>query len=960
MSTDSSASYYFLPWVRYGLLKNVEKMPELGKNKPGSDPSSGRLKINVDVQLSRELINDHVQNKKETVPKELLVFGPGDVAGIDPREIVRTEPRQLTYDFPPNLFPFIEFDRPDLPWLFTPGKPDSHGCLRPWIVLVVLRKQDGEITTNRAKPLPVLNCKINELPDLEESWAWAHAQYVGEHIEKEENIHSDVIAALENTKLSQQNVSRLICLRSLKENESYLACVVPAFEAGRKAGLGESDIKDNLDPAWKQSGNDGIQLPVYYHWEFNTRAEGDFEEFIDQLKNTSEVKLKTGPTRSMDVTLPIIPEETINIGIASALQQEDKSPGIPETLRTKLRGLINTSYQQDSEGVPLPIYGSWHVKKDAPGIPSLGDAGLPVWLGELNSDPRYRAAAALGTQVIQRQQEQLVAAAWEKTTGVEETNQWIRQQQLARDVTKSIYKKRIAGLSDDNFEQITEPLTRAARPERQAGNAPAQFRQPQPRSTEEAFKQSIAENPLSRAVVSASFRRMARAQGRLMRKLITSDTRALQMREHSQGQEKAPEGLLERIRAGKLQVAPPPGVTAATAAISGYQNTSNESSAPAASHRTLVASAPTGQSTSRIALMEKINPDITFSAAVRLRVEMPSEISHGPRALKGVSAPSMEDKASILPIPPVPLDFSQPMYEPLRDLFQDMLIPGGLDQVPNNSLVVLNTNAAFIEAYLVGLNHEMSRELLWREFPTHLGNTYFRQFWDIRGSIEPNKSREEFFDIPDISEWEKKLGENMHKERGKNLFMLLIKSDLLLRYPNTLIYARQAKWSRDNELTPSGTQVFPSMRINPVPGVTLLGFAIDPLPTDKLSDKNLGWFFVIEEQPTEIRFGLDLSNKGLTSWHELAWGDVKQTEGDYISVNTSKPKLTPPPGVDPDIPPDHESPLYSVWKRFQQDKDMVWGQNSAHMAYILLQKAYQIRIHSSSWFPASASGGSNS
>jgi hypothetical protein len=38
----------------------------------------------------------------------------------------------------------------------------------------------------------------------------------------------------------------------------------------------------------------------------------------------------------------------------------------------------------------------------------------------------------------------------------------------------------------------------------------------------------------------------------------------------------------------------------------------------------------------------------------------------------------------------------------------------------------------FLEAYMVGLNHELARELLWREFPTDQRGGYFRQFWDVR------------------------------------------------------------------------------------------------------------------------------------------------------------------------------------------------------------------------------------
>ena len=37
---------------------------------------------------------------------------------------------------------------------------------------------------------------------------------------------------------STQNLSRIVCPRRLMPNTSYLACVVPAFDAGRKSGLG--------------------------------------------------------------------------------------------------------------------------------------------------------------------------------------------------------------------------------------------------------------------------------------------------------------------------------------------------------------------------------------------------------------------------------------------------------------------------------------------------------------------------------------------------------------------------------------------------------------------------------------------------------------------------------------------------------------------------------------------------
>ena len=89
----------------------------------------------------------------------------------------------------------------------------------------------------------------------------------------------------------------------------------------------------------------------------------------------------------------------------------------------------------------------------------------------------------------------------------------------------------------------------------------------------------------------------------------------------------------------------------------------------------------------------------------------------------------------IVPIEPIMAapKFPQPMYESLRDLSQQLLLPG-LETVEPNSVLGLETNSRFVEAYMVGLNFEMGRELLWRGYPTDQRGTYFDRFWDSRSS----------------------------------------------------------------------------------------------------------------------------------------------------------------------------------------------------------------------------------
>jgi len=96
------------------------------------------------------------------------------------------------------------------------------------------------------------------LPRLSQSWAWAHAQ-----IEAFDQA-SESIATIVRDK-SQRVRSRLLAPRRLAPNTAYRALLVPAFERGRRAGLGESldDTVDGLAPAWTENAVN-IRLPVYY------------------------------------------------------------------------------------------------------------------------------------------------------------------------------------------------------------------------------------------------------------------------------------------------------------------------------------------------------------------------------------------------------------------------------------------------------------------------------------------------------------------------------------------------------------------------------------------------------------------------------------------------------------------------------------------------------------------------
>jgi hypothetical protein len=267
-------------------------------------------------------------------------------------------------------------------------------------------------------------------------------------------------------------------------------------------------------------------------------------------------------------------------------------------------------------------------------------------------------------------------------------------------------------------------------------------------------------------------------------------------------------------------------------------------------------------------------------------------------------------------------EFPQPMYEAVRDLSQEWLFPG-LEQVPANTVALLETNPAFVEAFLVGLNAEMSRELLWRNYPTDQRGTYFRQFWDTSVG---NAQR----DIEPIHLWDRAshLGSNAHTG---DYLVLLLRGELLRRYPNAVIYAVAAV--RQNEqLTLSAAadaEHHPLFRGTLKPDVTFLGFDL----TKDMVFADPGYFFVIQQQPTEPCFGMDeadftaLQPPPLTTWDQLSWRHLANTPEalqalSHASITTALPAM-------------HKA---------------TWGKNAAHQAYITLQRPVRIAIHARAMF----------
>jgi hypothetical protein len=258
--------------------------------------------------------------------------------------------------------------------------------------------------------------------------------------------------------------------------------------------------------------------------------------------------------------------------------------------------------------------------------------------------------------------------------------------------------------------------------------------------------------------------------------------------------------------------------------------------------------------------------------------------------------------------PPV---FPQPMVEPLRALSQDFLLPGAGD-IPLDTVVLFETNTPFVEAYLAGANHEMSRELLWREFPNDQRATYFHNFWPAVESASQ---------MPAIHEWlpESRLGGNFSLGDGQETLVLLVRGQLLLRYPDAIIYAVKAA-----SATKLGEEErHPLFRGRLDPDITYIGLKL----TKEEALEEPGWFFVLEEQPTSPRFGLDVKRDPSLNptvppprWKDVSWEDFTVPEGGHLRFEDSAVTV-------------------------QQPESLQWAFNAAHQAAILRQRPARVAIH---------------
>jgi hypothetical protein len=587
-------TYSFLSYLRIGLANKITQ--------PDQDPIDLRATFDVNLSLEGQPVSGSAV-LTQPITKPVQLYGPGDIVGIEPRAIFKTEPLNWITNFESNYLPYVDFYEEDFPWRYTPARADEAAHrLRPWITLVVLEEgefEEGQNLQGRLLPFIEVDSADAKFPPADQLWAWAHVHVNADMAANDEQISSTNMAAvlprLDAALKGNADVaySRLLCPRRLKPNAAYHAFIIPTFETGRCAGLGlavESDFA--TQSAW---GAGQIEFPYYHRWFFRTGIQGDFEYLVRLLK-AKPADQRVG-RRDMDVQQPgwnlpgldpdgdlggilrlggalRVPEIVIE-DMEDHLKYENWAvDGYPQPIQVGIANFLNLAddYQKpganpqpipDPENPPdpdplitPPLYGRWHAAVERL-LTAADGTGLPNnrnWIHELNLDPRFRVPAGFGTRVIQKHQEEYMNVAWQQVGDVLAVNRLIRFAQLTNEALVQWHTRQLQPLlaaQPDRLILLTAPLQKriliestfsAAGSGVAAVNAStAGAAAPAPRTT---IAHQLKSSFVPPVAVSAQMRRILRPRSRVVKRLPFA-ARGL-----------APHTLVRRLNAREVLPAP--------------------------------------------------------------------------------------------------------------------------------------------------------------------------------------------------------------------------------------------------------------------------------------------------------------------------------------------------------------------------------------------------------------------
>ncbi|HZI97082.1 MAG TPA: hypothetical protein VFD41_06105 [Actinomycetales bacterium] len=821
----------FRGWVRSGTYAAV----------PAGTLTDGRLTGRVELTL-----REQEAGEVAVEPVEFDLLGPGDAVSLRPGAVTRTMPAPGTLDFETTKSAYVELRAADLPWRYTPERASGE-LLRPWLVLVTARPGAGEASLQSGGTVTLTGSAL-AAHDLSRSARWAHVQ--------------------EDADSPGPQLARLLSPRPLEAQTEYLAVLVPAF------------TPDGL-PSWTV-GTPSVTLPAHHWWTFRTAEEGDFP--------TLASRLHAGPA---DPTLG-----------RAALGY----PPVPAAEELSVRGAlcpigatdapVDDPVADDVEQLTTPLT---DPRRPVVGMPAYGDAWVAdpsdtTWGVTFRRDPRHRAVGGLGLAMGIDEQDQLADAAAAQAGALAAAAQRIRFLVTGLSAARGLWGRRLpadpvhrlavlgpalgrlmtpAGVVLDRATADDRPLppslfSTAARrvlrpgPNRVAGAAPGAAN---PAAVLEAAnrcpplpdrgpKGSLHADDLAGRAGIEPLDDLLRAGGadpeeraKRLKELVERFDRSPYSDstvEHfdqvmAQWVERAAQGQplpLEQLLAILDPPGKPPDEEQLQLMLRGLRGEVREQPLTDAG-KGLVTRPP--RRPCRPVDLDRFAVDV--AAAFDPTADRPFVVDRVLSLITGL------DDQPLTP-PELCPDLDIPAWQMLRDHAKDWLLPGA-QQMDDDSVVAVETNPAFVDAFLLGLNTQTLGELRFRNIPVVAGCTPLRQFW-ARADTATGTYLD---DIVGVHAWPvgSGLGTTAHQTPAASSADLVVvfRTPLFRRYPTTVVYLTAAPlvggepdWDGDPDLS---ARLLPAFQGSVTPDIVFFGFDLDPA-------LGAGHWVVLEEPPQGFQF----------------------------------------------------------------------------------------------------------
>jgi hypothetical protein len=451
---------------------------------------------------------------------------------------------------------------------------------------------------------------------------------------------------------------------------------------------------------------------------------------------------------------------------------------------------------------------------------------ITTWTPALNLTPMARAAAGLGSELVRERQEDMVAAVWEQFTAYRDADRQQRAQQLSAIVENQV-KDRLQQAPIEQASRVLGPVVAQAVPD-----AP------------------------SVGLRTAVGRRTTNKIWRISPRMVDGTQ---------------PRPALAAAAAQSLAAA-------------------DQSLAPDAQ--------PTPQAPPSIAVMRSAQaaPGAPRAAALlRLAAtETTAAATAADDSEVGGTPPPLADTRTLLARGDASYQgtlfaprLNTPLAEVLADRFRALLLPSTA-QISPDSLLAVEADRTFVEAFLVGANQELNRELLWRALPADPRATALRRFWNRTDQGD---------DIPAIADWPATgpLGGNSAPMDAG----VLLRSEIVHRCPSLVVAAVPAVWGADGKRRPSGdpaTLKAPIIRTLVGDDLLYVGFAgltVAAMVGGAGPSEPAGWFIMLAENPVDPRFGLDppVTPAPAPARGELSWSNVRMATGDTYARASGLPSI---------------------------------------------------------------------